>query len=234
MPPNGKRGREHVLELLEGILDAEVPLERGERRADLRLERVDFDLARPRRAHPEVRGARSAGELVPRAGGEREQVGRQRVRLAEVVRRRCAPAVSTRSVTPLASARQAAGTVSVSVSRALRFGWSKQGKSAFASDGTSSVYRYVPPSFSSWNLMMLAPAGAMSAAKSRRDGVLSDADVGRRNAHMRAVELRRARPPVDDDVRQRRPAKVENHVARLDFDDEPHHDRSAGRVAVRD
>ena len=41
-----KRGREHVLELLKWKRHAEIVLEGGEGRADLRLERIHFDFAR--------------------------------------------------------------------------------------------------------------------------------------------------------------------------------------------
>ena len=43
--------------------------------------------------------------------------------------------------TPFDTALHPRGTMSVSAVRALRSGWSKQGKSWFASAGTSSVYR---------------------------------------------------------------------------------------------
>ena len=54
-----------------------------------------------------------------------------------VVTRR--PAVSADAAAPLATTDQPAGDVSVRRTRALRSGWSKQGKSWLASAGTSSV-----------------------------------------------------------------------------------------------
>ena len=49
--------------------------------------------------------------------------------------------LSRRPATPLANACQPRGVTSVNVTRALRSGWSKHGKSRLASDGTSNVYR---------------------------------------------------------------------------------------------
>ena len=71
-----------------------------------------------------------------------------------------APAVSVPTRAPLASARQSTGVVSAKRTRAFRSGWSKQGKSRFASDGTSNVYRYTRPSAASRVRIMLAPACA--------------------------------------------------------------------------
>ena len=123
MPPNGKRRREHVLELLERVRHAEVLLERRQRRSDLRLQRVDFDFLRARRAHPERRVLRGPPvKLLPRSGGKREEVRRQRIGLAEVIRRRGRCVLSTRSVDAVRERAPLGGMVSVNVSRALRSG----------------------------------------------------------------------------------------------------------------
>src|SRR6476646_8230266 len=53
--------------------------------------------------------------------------------------RRCVGAAAVEA-RPLAIAIQPVGTVNSNVRRALRSGWSKQGNSAWASEGTRSVY----------------------------------------------------------------------------------------------
>ena len=141
MPPNGNAGESMYWNCWNGYGTPKYCSSDASAEPTWAWSESDFDFAGARGAHEKARMPRSAGEALPRSGGEREEIRRQRIRLAKAVRGRARdPAVeSTCVVMPFAIAVHARGTFSVSVRRAFRSGWSKQGKSRFASDGTSSV-----------------------------------------------------------------------------------------------
>ena len=228
--PERKRRRQHVLELLKGILHAEVAFERREGRADLRLERIDFDFLEARGTNPQRCLAWTARRPFPRARGERKQVGRKRVSFAEVKgRRRLGRRVhafgdSVRECLPTTRHGQ--------IERETRF----EIGLIEAREECVRVRRHEQRVEIVVVVLVVVEADDARAgrrdhrAEVRRHDVFTDTDRRRGDAQVCAVERGRGRGVVHADVRQARSAEVENHVRRT-ARGEAHGDRTAGGVA---
>ena len=126
MPPNWNDGHQQEVELAERIRDPRVALEPVERRGVQIEDRVA--VARDLRGvglaveHPERAAVPLGGLDLEPARGEREEIGRDRLRLREAERPRRSPCSPRPISAPLASASQPSGTSSASDQRALRSG----------------------------------------------------------------------------------------------------------------
>ena len=191
--------RQHVLELLEGISNAEVLLERRQRGADLSLERVDFHFASARCTDPQVRARSRGREVLPRAGGEGEEISGERIGLVESIRLRLSGAVDAFCLA-VGDGNPARRNGERERQPRLEIRLIEAGKEKICVGRDEQRVEVVRP--------VLVVAKANDARAGRRDGrrelrfdaILAGANRRRRNSEVRAVERRRRGRAVDGDL----------------------------------